>query len=83
MWLSESPSEEELKLSISLVVFRQTLAWGALSPGTSPKQRQGGLPRGWDRSPPAASTPGYTGRALDDLPEIKLNSQLFNLHFRS
>lgn len=83
MWLSGSPSEEELKLSTILVVFRQTLAWGALPPRTPPKQRQGGFPRGWDPSPPAASTPGYTGRAPDDLPEIKLNSQLSHLRFRS
>lgn len=32
---------------------------------------------------PALVLPGYTGRALDDLPEIKLNSQLPNLRFRS
>lgn len=83
MWLSGSPFEEELKISISLVVFKQTLALGALSPRTSPKQRQGGFPRGWDPSPPADSTLGYGGRALNDLLEIKLNSQLFNLRFRS
>ena len=76
MWLSGRPSEEELQLSIILVVFRQILVWGALSLRTSPKQRQGGFPR-------EPSTPGYTGRAPDDLPETELNSQLSNLWFRS
>ena len=32
-------------------------------------------------SPHADSVPQYTGRVLDDVFEIKLNSQLFNLRF--
>lgn len=86
MWLSGSPSEEELKLA--LLDIQQS---GGISPDSclgsiftkvfSKAKSRSTFPGASGPSSPADSAPQYTGRVLDDLFEIKLNSQLFNLTF--